>query len=37
MTEIQNTKRFDLENRTFEFAKDVALYVNASSIMKCNT
>jgi len=28
MTEIQNTKRFDLENRTFEFAKEVALYVN---------
>ena len=27
MTEIQNTKRYDLEERTFQFAKDVALYV----------
>ena len=28
MAEIQNTKRFDLENRTFEFAKHVALYTS---------
>jgi len=28
MAEIQNTKRFDLENRTFEFAKHVASYTS---------
>jgi len=27
MTEIQNSKHFDLEDRTFKFAKNVALYV----------
>jgi hypothetical protein len=27
MTEIQNSKLFDLEERTFRFAKNVALYV----------
>ncbi len=27
MTEIQNSKLFDLEERTFQFAKSVALYV----------
>jgi four helix bundle protein len=27
MTEIQNTKQYDLEERTFQFAKNVALYV----------
>ncbi len=27
MTEIQNTKLFDLEERTFQFAKRTALYV----------
>ena len=27
MTKIQNDKRFDLEERTFQFAKDIALYV----------
>jgi four helix bundle protein len=26
MTKIQNPKRYDLEDRTFEFAKDIALY-----------
>ncbi len=26
MTENPNSKRYDLENRTFEFAKNVALY-----------
>ena len=28
MTKIQNSKQFDLEDRTFEFAKSVALFVN---------
>jgi len=27
MTKIQNSKRFDLEDRTFEFAKNIAFYV----------
>jgi four helix bundle protein len=27
MTENQNSKRFDLEDRTFQFAKSVALYI----------
>jgi four helix bundle protein len=27
MTKIQNPKRYDLEDRTFEFARNVALYV----------
>ena len=27
MTEIQNTKQYDLEERTFQFAKTVALYI----------
>lgn len=27
MTKIQNAKQYDLEDRTFEFAKNVALYV----------
>jgi hypothetical protein len=27
MTEIQNSKRFDLEERTFQFAKKVGFYV----------
>ena len=27
MTKIQNSKRFDLEDRTFNFAKDIALFV----------
>ena len=27
MTKIQNTKQYDLEERTFQFAKNVALYV----------
>ncbi len=27
MTKIQNSKQYDLENRTFQFAKDVALFV----------
>ncbi len=27
MNKIQNSKRFDLEDRTFEFAKNIALYV----------
>ena len=27
MTKIQNTKQYDLEDRTFRFAKDVALYL----------
>ncbi len=27
MTKIQNSKRYDLEERTFQFAKSVALYV----------
>lgn len=27
MSKIQNSKQYDLENRTFEFAKDIALYV----------
>jgi len=27
MTKIENSKRYDLENRTFQFAKDVALFV----------
>ena len=27
MTKIQNDKRFDLEERTFQFAKNIALYV----------
>src|SRR5512136_2926075 len=26
MTEIQNTKQYDLEERTFQFSKNVALY-----------
>ena len=28
MTKIQNSKQFNLEDRTFEFAKSVALFVN---------
>lgn len=28
MTQIQNSKRYDLEERTFKFAKDVAFFVN---------
>ncbi|MEK7497132.1 MAG: four helix bundle protein [Patescibacteria group bacterium] len=28
MTEIQNSKQYDLENRTLYFAKEVAIYVN---------
>jgi four helix bundle protein len=28
MTQIQITKKFDLEDRTFQFAKDTTLYVN---------
>ena len=28
MTKIQDPKRYDLEDRTFEFAKAVGLYVN---------
>ena len=28
MNEIQNAKQYDLEERTFKFAKDVALYIN---------
>jgi len=27
MTKIQNTKQYDLEERTFQFAKNVTLYV----------
>jgi four helix bundle protein len=27
MTKIENSKPYDLENRTFQFAKDVALFV----------
>jgi len=27
MTEIQNTKQYDLEERTFQFAKNIAFYV----------
>ncbi len=27
MTKIQNSKQYDLEDRTFEFAKNIALYV----------
>jgi four helix bundle protein len=27
MTKIQNPKRYDLEDRTFQFARNVALYV----------
>jgi four helix bundle protein len=27
MTEIQNTKQYDLEERTFQFAKNAALYI----------
>ena len=27
MTKIQNSKRYDLEDRTFNFAKDIALFV----------
>jgi four helix bundle protein len=27
MTKIQNPKRFDLEDRTFEFAKNIGIYV----------
>ena len=27
MTKTQNPKRYDLEDRTFEFAKNIALYV----------
>jgi four helix bundle protein len=27
MTKIQNSKQFDLEDRTFDFAKDTALFV----------
>ena len=27
MTEIYNSKRYDLEQRTFQFAKDVALFI----------
>jgi four helix bundle protein len=27
MTETQNPKQFDLENRTFRFARDVTLYI----------
>jgi four helix bundle protein len=27
MTKIQNTKQYDLEDRTFQFAKDTALFV----------
>ena len=27
MTKIQNTKQFNLEERTFNFAKDIALFV----------
>jgi hypothetical protein len=26
MTKIQNPKQYDLEDRTFEFAKNIALY-----------
>jgi four helix bundle protein len=28
MTKIQNTKQYDLEERSFQFAKDIALFVN---------
>jgi four helix bundle protein len=28
MNKIQNSKQYDLEDRTFEFAKNVALYAN---------
>jgi four helix bundle protein len=28
MNKIQNAKQYDLEERTFKFAKDVALYIN---------
>jgi four helix bundle protein len=28
MTKIQNSKQYDLEDRIFEFAKNVALYIN---------
>ncbi len=28
MTQNKNSKQYDLEERTFQFAKDVALYVN---------
>ena len=40
MTEIQNTKQYDLEDRTFEFAKNVRVLVrkmpkNISSIEDC--
>ena len=27
MTKIQNTKQYDLEERTFQFAKNITLYV----------
>jgi four helix bundle protein len=27
MTEFQNTKQYNLEERTYQFAKDVALYI----------
>jgi len=27
MTKIQNTKQYDLEERTFQYAKNVALYI----------
>jgi len=30
MTEIYNSKRYDLEERTFQFAKGVALFVKQS-------
>jgi len=28
MNKIQNAKQYDLEERTFKFAKDVSLYIN---------
>ncbi len=31
MNKIQNPKQFDLEERTFRFAKDIALYVRQSA------
>jgi hypothetical protein len=27
-TKIQNAKQYDLEERSFQFAKDIALFVN---------
>jgi four helix bundle protein len=31
MTKIQNAKQYDLEERSFQFAKDIALFVNQLS------